>query len=257
MINYSLNPWMFPWGIVPQMPRQNEKPPTLYALLNSKVNFGNDNPVSIVNLTSAGRQYVFDFEYPLATEVNKEDFEIMILNHFLMRRIGTETFTAFKILLNAKLNEIMPTYNVLLKSLDGWDLLNDGETITHELESSLTKSSTEQTQNNGTGSTTTQTTDDLRNSITPQNELEDVQDGSYVTNYNLNTGNGVGSTTTSNTENKTGSGNNSITLSETTVHTPADKVEKYKRFLEDKQSIYTLILKDLDCLFYQIIDGGL
>ena len=128
---------MFPWSLYPVMlypilPTDNDKPPTLYAILNSIVNYDkvSDEQVKIKNLTREGRYKIFDFYYPLSSKVNKEEFEINILNHFIMRRIGYETFTSWQIALNSKLNEIMPKYNKILDALSEWDIFNDGERIT-------------------------------------------------------------------------------------------------------------------------------
>ena len=93
---------MFPFLYSPMIPNLKklwndfDQPPTIYSLLNSYVNFENPEPVKISNLAKAGRAMFFDFDYPLAEGWSKEDFETMILNHFMMRRIGYETVTAFK-----------------------------------------------------------------------------------------------------------------------------------------------------------------
>lgn len=102
---------------VPFIPVMNEKPPTLYSLLQSIVNYGKDEQTKIKDLAKVGRTTIFDFDYPLSDKITKEDFECMILNHFLMRRIGFETLTAFKIQLNVKMNSIMPMYNKLIDLL--------------------------------------------------------------------------------------------------------------------------------------------
>ena len=72
-------------------------PPTLYRILNSRLNFDVDeeDKTKIRDLAKNGREYIFDFTYPLSTHVIKEDFEVSIINHFLMRRIGYETMTSF------------------------------------------------------------------------------------------------------------------------------------------------------------------
>ena len=101
---------IYPFITPPAYPDYNI-PPTLYALLNSIVNFDSETKTKIKDLASAGRSEIFDFTYPLSEKVEREDFEVLILNHFLMRCIGYDTLTAFKIALNVKLNEIMPIYN--------------------------------------------------------------------------------------------------------------------------------------------------
>ena len=214
-----------------------DEPPTVYALLNSYVNFSREVPVKISDLAKTGRAMFFDFDYPLASGISKEDFETMILNHFLMRRIGYETVTAFKIALNVKLNEIMPLYNKLFTSIENWNLFNDGE--------SIARTSTDSGSTSSTNNTITNTTSDRRYSNTPQNEIQDVRDGKYVSEYNYDTDNG----SSSNSSNML----NSNTTNEIITRSPADKMMLYSEFLKNRQNIYTMIFKDLDSLFYQII----
>ena len=117
---------VYPFIMPPAYP-DYDMPPTLYRLLNSIVNYDAEEQTKIKDLAREGREEIFDFEYPLSTHVEKEDFEVMILNHFLMRRIGYDTLNAFKIALNVKLNEVMPIYNKMFDMLDGWDLFNELE----------------------------------------------------------------------------------------------------------------------------------
>ena len=249
---------MFPWSMYPMMfypilPTDNDRPPTLYALCNSIVNYDNEEKKKIKDLTKYARETIFDFDYPLSSKVNKEHFEIMILNHFLMRRIGYETFTSWQIALNVKLNEIMPFYNKLLDSISEWDLLNSGEEITR----------TTSTSNSDSTNTANSVASSLRNSAinvsdrrysdTPQNALSDVQDGTYVSQYDYDTD--TNSSTSSNTTNgqnsSTSTGNEEV--SEKIKRTPLDKINIYNQYLEKSQKIYTMIFKDLECLFYQLV----
>ena len=121
-------PMMFP-VFYPRLPLNNDLPPTIYSILNSLANYDTDTHVKIKDLAHSTHEEIFDFDYPLTTNISKEDFECIILNHFLMRRIGYDTVTAFQIALNVRLNEIMPRYNKLFDMLDGWNLFNDGEII--------------------------------------------------------------------------------------------------------------------------------
>lgn len=219
---------IYPFLYPPAFPDYNI-PPTLYSILESMVNYELDNKVKIKDLASYGRLKIFDFTYPLSDKVNKEEFETMILNHFLMRRLGYETMTAFKIALDVKLNEIMPIYNKMFDSLSGWDLFNDGEKVIEEGNNSLTNN------------TTSSNTSDRRYSDTPQNQLENIRDGRYITDYNLDTD--IGST------NATSTGIDSRTI----TRTPSDKIKIYKEFIENRKSIYTMIFEDLDSLFYGLV----
>lgn len=239
----------------------NDKPPTIYSILNSIVNYDKDNKTKIKNLAYKGRATIFDFNYPLSSKVKKEDFEVMILNKFLMRRIGYETVTAFKIALSVKLNEIMPTYNKMFDMLDGWDLFNDGENITHTLkENNKGNTSNEQTienNENRNGSAINNTTNDTRYSELPQNQIPSVADGTYVTDYTLQKNNDTQNTTDevnsiSELNNEINTSQDKI-LEETTKRTPADKLKIYNEFIENRNHIYTMIFNDLSCLFYGII----
>ena len=118
---------MFHYMMMPIFHNINTEPPTLYSLMNSIVNYNNPNPVKISELSKNARTTIFNFDYPLSSNVTKEEFEVMILNKFMQRRIGYQTFTSWQLQLNVKLNEIMPLYNKLFDSLEGWDLFNDGE----------------------------------------------------------------------------------------------------------------------------------
>ena len=61
--------------------------------------------------------------------------------------------------------------------------------------------------------------------------------------------NSGGTSTTNGSANST---DNNIT-NEKITRTPADKISIYKDFIESKNNIYTMIFKDLDCLFYQLV----
>ena len=240
---YPLVPNILKLGI------SQDEPPTIYSLLNSYVNFANDTPAKIKDLANAGRDMFFDFNYPLATGMTKSEFECMILNHFMMRRIGYETVTAFKMALNVKLNEIMPLYNKLFESINGWNIFTDGEITDRTLTDSRTVNNTG--TSTGTNNTTSSTTSDRRFSNTPQNALQDVRDGQYDTEYNYDTDGGTSNTTSSATNS-----NNSVEGGNQTEHivrTPTDKMHLYTEFLKNRQNIYTMIFKDLDSLFYQIV----
>jgi len=153
----------------------------------------------------------------------------MILNHFLMRRIGYDTLNAFKIALDVKMNEIMPMYNKMFDMLDGWDLFNDGETVLESGTNSLNNI------------TTSSNTSDRRYSDTPQQQLSNVQDGKYITDYNYDQDSGNVSSSTA--------GNDSRTI----TRTPSDKMKVYKEFIENKKSIMTMIFEDLEPLFYGLV----
>ena len=231
----------YPFPIMPWLPTNCDLPPTLKSLMNSICNYGKEEKTNIYNLAKGSRTTIFNFDYPLSDKVNREDFEIMILNHYIHRRIGFDTPTEFRIALNVKLNEIMPRYNKLFDMLDGWDLYSGGETTTR-VQSDNGSNSLNSTTNNNSSSTS-----DRRNSQMPQNEIQDVRDGNYMTDYNYDTNIDSG-TVTSNSN-----GTSANTTNETITRSPSDKIRIYKEFMENVNNIYSLIFKDLDSLFYGLV----
>ena len=253
MYPYIDNYFMF----YPRIPAICDMPPTLYSILESIVNYGKDEKTKIKDLAKVGRSTIFDFDYTLTNNISKENFECMILNHFLMRRIGFETVTAFRIQLNVKINEIMPLYNKMFDALENWNILNDGETEIKTGTNNKTSNNTSSASNQITNNSTTSDTNisDRRNSELPQNQLSELRDGNYVTNYNYdtNTNNAQDSSTSSGSSTSTNNGTDNNTYNETITRTPSDKIAIYKEFQENIKSIYGMIFKDLECLFYQLV----
>ena len=211
-------------------------------------NYDVEDITPINQLAKKGRTKIFDFDYNLSNTINKEEFETLILNHFLMRRIGFETLTAFKIQLNVKLNEIMPKYNKLFDSLENWDIFNDGEKIVRSGEDTTNTNNTNELTNTATNNT--ENISDRRNSNTPQNHLENVRDGSYVTEYNYDTDT-VSSNDTSNSKGNSNTDSNRKYY-ENISHSPSDKISIFKEMQENVNNIYTMIFNDLEDLFYSM-----
>lgn len=208
----------------------NPKPPTLYAIMNSIANYDVEEKTKIRNLAKATREKIFDFPYPLSSKIDREDFECQILNHFIMRSIGQETFTSFKLFLETKLNEILPFYNIMFDSLVDYNLFNDGEVITRNR------------QDDGTSSLTSDNTVKTKFSEYPLGQLSDIDNDSYVSTQTVNNGNMSNSGTTSNT------------TVETETRSGIDKMDLYLKYLQSKNSIMSMIYKDLDILFYGLAD---
>ncbi len=237
----------------PRIPVADMRPPTLYSILESVVNYEKEVPTKINNLAKEGRGKIFDFDYPLTTNITKEEFECMILNHFLMRRIGFETVLSFKIQLNVKLNEIMPMFNKL------FDLIYDengfGEITKRKGFDNRVVDNTSNTTNEMTNVSNTnhQNISDRRGSDTPQNELDNIRQGKYVTEYHYDTDNSSSEdTSTSNgtSQNKTNTKDNNNyeeNISKTNM------LEVFSKLNEEIKNVYSMIFKELDCLFYQLV----
>ena len=226
----------------------DDRPPTIYDLLDSIINYGKEE-TKIRDLANAGRSVVFNFNYPLSTKINKQDFECMILNHYMQRRIGFQTFNAFQLQLNVKLNEIMPLYNKMFDAIENWDIFNDGEITNRYGEENRTNETTNTLTNKS--NTLNDKKSDRRYSDLPQNQLNDLQDGNYVTEHNYDI------ESNSSQDNSTSNGNSNTNddnkYNETIKKSPADKISILKELQENVKNIYSLIFKDLDCLFFSLL----
>ena len=196
---------------IPPLPDETFlRPPLLYDIMNAIVNFGNENQISISNISKVARGTIFDFDYELSDNINKEEFETMILDRFIMRRLAYETYTSWKIALKVKFYEIMPYYNKLFDALEDWNIFKDGESGSREM---------------GSSSET-----DSRYSKLPQNEIQDVKDGTYMTDYTL--------------------GQNKSNGSEIYKKDNSNKIDTYLKFIQEKNKIMSLLYNDLESLFY-------
>lgn len=250
------------FGFYPFLPPNCQKPPTIYSILESIVNGNVDlnDPapdVKIKDLAKEGRTTIFNFDYPISENVSRETLETMILNHFLMRRIGFETVTAFRIQLNVKMNEIMPNYNKMFDALENWDIFNDGEKTERSGNDNTNTENINNSSNTLNNSSTTTSKDiaDRRSSDTPQSHLEDIRNGSYVTKYSYDTND-----TTSNDKSESSGTSNSNTnitdnktYNETITRSPADKITILKEMQMSIKSIYSMIFDDLEVLFYGLV----
>ena len=221
---------------------ENHKPPTLFQICES-ICYTNNTPSRIMKLAENSRAEIFrDVDYPLTNKLDREQFEIKFINHFLMRRIGQETLRAFQLVLFNKLNEIMPYYNKMFDMLEGWDIFEDGEVTERTLDNTTT------TTAENISNSSSENTSDKRFSDMPDNRINDVKSGDYLTNYGYDTNNASARDTSS------ASGSSESKNIEKIKRTPADKMSLYKEFIDNQKSIYTKLYKDLEPCFYALYD---
>lgn len=226
-----------------------------------------ENPTNLTDLITKAKVHIFDFEYGIKSEA-KVDFETMFIRHFLNRRIGYETYSMWKNYLITKLYEIIPKYNLMLNAIDDWDIFLAEKEVREQLTntSSIAHTDTESVSNQATtgsnqnGNIASDKVDQ-RFSDTPQNKLTDIQNGTYLSSYQLT------QTDSSTSSADMSSNSNSIAaksgatardkatgnLNETITRSNFD-VDRYLNFQSNFKNITTQMFKDLDCLFYQIID---
>ena len=236
-----LYPFLYSNIINPNKHQMTDDPPTLYSIMNAIVNFDKEETekVKIKDLAKNCYQEIFyDLDnYGLDSSIDIEKLCCTILNHYLMQRIGFETFNAFMIQLNVKMVEIGPIVNSLLMAMNKFSLFG-GRSVDRTLK--------DDTTNNITTTSSANTITDNRYSNTPQNMINEVQNGNYLTDYTYNQGNSTGNGTQKNVEDKD--------VVESIKEENSNKLDILLKVQNDLQSIYKYIYKNLDPLFYGISD---
>lgn len=131
---------------------------------------------------------VFDFDFPIFDEAYREVLCGKILKHYYLREIGLETVGAWKLMLDTKLNEIMPYYNQLYNSEKiKIDPMNDYKlTKNYNKTKNESKNGNNQTDSSGTNKASqngsNEGTDYNLYSDTPQGALTGVDNQEYLTN---------------------------------------------------------------------------
>lgn len=234
--------------IYPICQQGNNLPPTLYSIMQSLVNYDIGEPSKIKDMWQKAREYIFNFDYVLTNNVSRETFEHNILNHYLMRRINYETVTLFQIMLENKLSEILPKYNMLWDSLNGWDIFKSG-TTRREYTDNTTSSNTGNNTGENTG--TTNTVNNIGYSDTPQSNINDINSSEYLTEYTHNV---VDNTITNNTSTTTSnSGKSNKTINEVVTRTAENELDLLIKFETEYNNIWAMLYNDLDCLFYGLV----
>lgn len=128
---------------------------------------------SVNNIVRKAAPLIFDFDFPIFDESYRAGLEQKILKAYYTREICEETVGLWKLRLESRMNMIMPKYNQLYES----------ERLNFEpfYDVDYTRSGTNASSGTNSG---TSTSNDLY-SDTPQNGLESVQSGEYLTSANV------------------------------------------------------------------------
>lgn len=180
---------------------------------------------------------IFDFDFPIFDENYRKVLEHKILKHYYTREIGVETVGLWKLMLDTKLNEIMPYYNQLYKSeLYEFNPFYDVD-LTREHKGDSTQNKNGSSSGEGSGSSSGSENEDEsgnRNtsgredtntsssqhvsgsdssdrkqvySDTPQGSISNLEDNTYLTNATLNDDSGK------HNEDTSGNGTQAVTRS--------------------------------------------
>lgn len=72
--------------------------------------------LKVAEIIEKARPKLFDFDFPIYDEAYRSVLETKIIKHYYLREIGAETVGVFKLFLDRTLNEIMPYYNKMYES---------------------------------------------------------------------------------------------------------------------------------------------
>lgn len=156
-------------------------------------------------IIAAARPKIFTETYPIYDGGDRAALETKILKHYYMREIGFETVGLWKHFLNTRMIEIMPYYvNYMAQGVNSFnpegtidltriynETVNDSgnSSDTHEINTTTTTEygrGTTRTGSEVVDDDTTRTPELVHKdkySDTPQNELSDVENSRYLTNY--------------------------------------------------------------------------
>lgn len=125
----------------------------------------------------------FDFglvDYPIFNENYRNKLNRKILNHYYFNEIGQETAEVFKFMLNQKMDEIMPYYNILYREVDKLlENLMGNVNLTEEFTRTTSSESSSNSSSQNKGKNIFQDT--------PQGKIyqADIDEQNYATNVNM------------------------------------------------------------------------
>lgn len=264
---------------------------------------------------------IFDFDFPMYAGSTKQELCSLILRHYYMREIGLETFPLWQLQLETKMNEIMPYYvqlaDATISMADAFknkdikesmeregtdneditrsdkgessDTLNASQDGTADRERSgkTTSGGTINVEGNNTSNTNVENNTQHLVSDTPQDGLQNVLNGTYLSSADIgkengNTGNtSSGESTETRSENGTSEDKDLLTTNQTTNQTKVgtsknegtenrdksynesvgrnisgfegDRVDTLIRYRETLLQIPKDIIRDLSDLFISIL----
>lgn len=198
----------------------------------------------------------FDFQldkYPIFDENYRETLNSKILNHYFDAEIGFETAPLFRHYLLAKLNEIMPLYNIMYEKQK--DLLenifgNVNLTETFEGENSNNSNVSNNSQSHSTGNS------NMKNLFqdTPQGELDttSIKNQKWATNLSLNENNTNGNITDNSTSVGNSNGTNNYIKKIVGNNGGKYNIELLKEIQNSIINIDMMIINELQDLFMGI-----
>lgn len=200
---------------------------------------------------------VLDFDFPIFDENYRKPLKKKILRHFYTREIGAETVGLWKLWVNDVLNLEMPYLNRLyaMYALEFNPLYNFSMERKHDATAKRVANDRNDFSNDGNFSNHNDSNDLHAYSDTPQNGIDDVQTGKYLTNASADSsvGNGNGENHASGYSTNSGTVDDESNYVETVQGFQGIVVgEAYKKFLEGLRNVDMMLMDKLENCFMQL-----
>lgn len=220
----------------------------------------------------AGAAPMLFANFPIYNEGHRGELQNLIIGRYLNREICCTPFARWKQMLNQKLFEIMPYYNKLYKAVESnpdFNIFNDVD-YSREIETAGTVTMEKGTTDTAVGGGETRSTQTYTPGITqiatdittPQTEINNFLDNKYLTGASKNWQEGDdisesnGILSNNNTVTRTGQDTDTENrkVTEKIVGKRGNKsyIELLKEYRESLFSVDTLILDELEELFFMI-----
>ncbi len=224
---------------------------TIYQLLVDFIHQNTGMSVAEIKLKGAqwivenGKQYIFDFQYPIFAESYKDTLETNFLMNYYVYEIGSETYLLFKQRLMTALMIKMPYYNDLYKTtlLELDPLADFSSTEKHLRDTTTDRTGTSDTNAN----TTTSTNNKSVYSDTPQGLLSGKD---YATNATLGDNSVIGTSKNEGTTKDNAIGNETINIERN--GNSIDKSTLLMRYRSALINVDMILFEDLKDLFMMI-----
>ena len=209
-----------------------------------------------------GRDNIGLDQYPVISETYRERINGLVIDQYLNREIGQETFSLFRHAMRRKMSQIMPTYNELYQTktliVDPLRTI-DIKTLTVSDTSEQATSDTEYTgASSGDTSVTSGSTSRQVGSETPQVFLSD--NGNYATSANDGRSDAVANTKASETANNSTDAESTRTghdvMDSTTTGFQGSQADLILAFRQTIINIDMMIVNELESLFMGIWNSG-
>lgn len=195
-------------------------------------------------------QSIFSFYFPIFEPTHRAELCKKILKHYFFREIGAETYGAWKVQLDTRLNEIMPFYNQLYKSETlEFDPFNE---VDFEKIDERERNETEKRTDMGYIDNSAEAGSMQMYSDTPQGGLEGVESGEYLTNATKNNQTSGSVTASNNDTDGTRDEREKVISTEKGKRSGASYSELLQKYRETFLNIDKMIIECLQDLFFML-----